>query len=171
MNRPELYKILDAEKKIPGAISGVQNGDETIAYANKSGWKKNAKKNSNQNVKKSKKTNNSGKRQNQNGGGSRSVDRMCRFCTQNAGKPVYHDAPYGGGKNCKNGKKGKPRQSRRVNGVSEDATADGSDSPSADQDENDQYEEGDDSNECDSDCGALEEDFYPSFGGGFGSGI
>ena len=98
------------------------------------------------------------------------MDRMCRSCTQQAGKPVYHDPPYNGGKNCKYSKASKPKQSRRVGAVSQDAAADGGDSPPADQDEEDQYGEGA-SHETDSDCGALDEDFYPSFGGGFGSGI
>ena len=166
-NRPELYKILDAEKKISGAISGVQADAETIAYANKSGWKKNSKKNSNQG--KAKRSNNSGKKQSNNGGGSKTADRMCRVCSQNAGKLIYHDPPYGGGKNCKYTKPRKAKQSRRLGAV-KDSAADGGDSPPADQEEEDQYEGGA-SHESDSDCGALDEDFYPSFGGGFGSGI
>ena len=170
-NRPELYKILDAEKKISGAISGVQTEAETIAYANRSGWKKNTKKNASQNGRKSKRSNNSGKRQTSSGGGSKSVDRMCRYCTQHAGKPVYHDPPYGGGKNCRYSKNGKPRQSRRVGAVDQNAAADGGDSPPADQGEDEPQEEEDQYYESDSDCGALDEDFYPSFGGGFGSGI
>ena len=176
-NRPELYKILDAEKKVPRAISGVQDS-ETIAYANKSGWKKNAKKNNrnSQTSKKPKKSNNSGNRQTSNGGSnSKTADRMCRTCSQNAGKLIYHDPPYGGGKNCrygKNGKNGKTRQSRRLNNVKEDESAEGGDSPTADQESG---SDGDDANndnyDYDSDLGALDEDFYPSFGGGLGANI
>ena len=175
-NRPELYKILDAEKKVPGAISGVQDS-ETIAYANRSGWKKNGKKGSRaaQKSKNSKKSGNSERKQTSSGGGgSRSVDRMCRTCTQHAGKPIYHDPPYGGGKNCRYSKSGKTKQSRRLNTVKENDTAGGSDSPPADQDP---VSSGDENNhdyddyDYDEDCGALDEDFYPSFGGGLGSHI
>ena len=172
-NRPELYKILDAEKKVPRAISGVQpNGEETIAYANNSGWKKNTKKpnKSSNNSQKKKKSNNS---RNQASGGSKSVERMCRTCTQQAGKPVYHDPPFGGGKNCRGSKNGKTKQSRRVGAVQTGGEADGGDSQSVAHDENERSSSDDNNggDDDDYDCGQLDEDFYPSFGGGFGASM
>ena len=174
-NRPELYKILDAERKTPGAISGVQDS-ETIAYANNSGWKKNQKKKpsrQNQGQPKPRRSTNGGKNKAASGGG-KTVERMCRTCTQAAGKPVYHDGPFGGGRNCKYNKNGKPKQSRRgINSVQNNESTEGGDSPSVDQ--NDEYVEDydDDGNDsADDDVeGALDEDFYPSFGGGLGSAI
>ena len=172
-NRPELYKILDSERKSSRAISGVQ--DETIAYANNSGWKKNSKK-SGKNGKSSKPRNsNNSKKQSASQGGGKSVDRICRFCTQHAGKPVYHDGPYNGGKNCKFDKNGKPinRRSRRLNQIEQNEVADGGDSQSAAHDDEANADEGngDYDDDYDSDLGMLDEDCYPHFGGGLGADI
>ena len=172
-NRPELYKILDTERKSSRAISGVQQ-DETIAYANNSGWKKNSKNSNKSNGRNSKKKNSSGSKKQSSSQNSRSIDRMCRFCTQHAGKPVYHDPPYGGGKSCKFDKKGKPanRQSRRLNKVEQNAAADGGDSQSvANDDGNDGTGSDGDASDYEEDLGMLDEDCYPHFGGGFGSNI
>ena len=170
-NRPELYKIMDAEKKTPRAISGVDS--ETIAYANNSGWKKGQKKNQKSNQFKAKKTANSGKGRSSTGGGSKTVERMCRTCTQAAGKPIYHDGPYGGGRNCKYNKNGKPKRSRGVNSVQQNAPAEEGDSSPAGQEDQEvsSNDEGGDSGDNDNGAYALYEDYYPSFGGGFGSDI
>ena len=176
-NRPELYKILDSERKSSRAISGVS--DETIAYANNSGWKKNSKKSGKsknsrgQKSKNSNNSNNSKKQSSSNGGGSKSIDRMCLLCTQHKGKPVYHDPPFGGGKNCRFTKDGKPvsRQSRRLNSVQQNSDVDGGDSQSTSHDNNDQCSDEEYASDPESDVGMIDEEFYPGFGGGFGSQI
>ena len=162
---------MDAEKKTPRAISGVDS--ETIAYANNSGWKKGQKKNQKSTQSKSKKSISSGKNRSSTGGGSKTVERMCRSCTQAAGKPIYHDGPYGGGRNCKYNKNGKPKRSRGVNSVQQNAPAEEGDSSPAGQEDQEvsSNDEGGDSGDNDNGAFALYEDYYPSFGGGFGSDI
>ena len=158
LNRPELYKILDAEKKGTGAANAVDPATETVGYASaynnrsKQGKKTGSKTKPQKKVSKPKKKNQS----------SNSVERMCRTCTQAAGKPIYHDGPYGGGKNCKYGKSGKPKQSRRLGAV--DTGAEAAAAAEDDNDGNDDDDHYSNSDE-DSDCGVCEEEYLPSFGG------
>ena len=156
MNRPELYKIIDAEKKVTGAAHAVED-TETVGYAGAFNRNRSTKKTQSKS-KQSKKTQKPKKKSQS----STSVDRMCRTCTQAAGKPVYHDPPYGGGKNCKYGKSGKPKQSRRLNAVQ--PNAEGADNNDGEGNESDPYS-GSDGDGSDVE-GACEEEYLPSFGGG-----
>ena len=155
LNRPELYKIIDAEKKSPGTIAGVQDDDDTVGFAGafKKGQNKNKRTNKNQKKRQSKPTK------------SNSVSRMCRHCTQKANKPIYHDAPYGGGANCKVTKPKKSKSTRRVNQVGEDGAGSASDPNDTDGRSSSGDEPDDD------EVDALFESYYPSFGGGIGSNI
>ena len=153
MNRPELYKILDAEKKVTGAALAVDE-TETVGYAgafnrNRSSKKAQSKPKQSKKAQKPKKKSQS----------SSSVDRMCRTCTQAAGKPVYHDPPYGGGKNCKVGKSGKGKQSRRLGAVQDGENQ--SNTNDDNENESDPYSGSD----GEDDVGMCEEEYLPSFGG------
>ena len=153
MNRPELYKILDAEKKVTGAALAVDE-TETVGYAgafnrNRSSKKAQSKPKQSKKVQKPKKKSQS----------SSSVDRMCRTCTQAAGKPVYHDPPYGGGKNCKVGKSGRSKQSRRLGAVQDGENQ--SNTNDDNENESDPYSGSD----GEDDVGMCEEEYLPSFGG------
>ena len=174
LNRPELYKILDLEKKSTGAISGVDTSTDTIGYAGRSGWsnrnqKNKPKKTSNPNKKSknSKVSKEKGRTGNRTGS---TVDRMCRHCTQKAGRPMYHDAPYGGGKNCKP-KKNKNKRSRAIHAVQDEDKAGGGDAPTASDDGEDESNSNSSEYSSDSDVGALDEEYFPSFGGGYGAQI
>ena len=165
LNRPELYKILDAEKKVPNTIAGVEDADDTIAYAGKFNKPKPKKKNAQKSKSKS-----SNKKKSSKSGNT--VDRMCRHCTQHMNKPVYHDFPYGGGKNCRIGKNGKPKKSRRINQVDDkDGGSDSTNLANSNNTNDDSSEDDEDDNDSDSDVGALYEEYFPSFGGGFGADI
>ena len=179
MNRPEFYKVIDAEKKRSGAINSIAGGndDSSIGYAGQS--KRYGSKNDRQKQKKSKKSvqrssksGRSGNKSKSSGrDGNKSVSRMCRHDTQFAGKPIYHDAPYGGGKNCKYDRNGKPRKSRSVNAVSGSSEAGGcDDSPANDEADADSSDASDSSSDgC---FGVDEDDYCPSFGGNcFGNDI
>ena len=154
MNRPELYKIIDAEKKVTGAAHAVED-TETVGYAGAFNRNRSAKKT--QSKSKQSKKAQKPKKKSQS---SSSVDRMCRTCTQAAGKPVYHDPPYGGGKNCRGGKSGKTKQSRRLASVQDDAPQ-----TSAKEDEGNVSDPYSGSDGDESDVGVCEEEYLPSFGG------
>ena len=155
LNRPELYKILDAERKNTGSASAVDPAAETVGYAGVSNRSKKAQSKSKQQkkVQKPKKKSQS----------STSVDRMCRTCTQAAGKPVYHDPPYGGGKNCKYGRSGKSKQSRRLNSVQPNGEDTANNDDGGDGGGSDPYS-GSDGDESE-DVGVCEEEYLPGFGG------
>ena len=166
-NRPELYKILDAEKKGTGAIANVDVG-ETIGFAG-SKSKSNrrtvpvAKRNSNRKSQKPKKSTKSAK----------TSDKICRHCSQHANKLFYHDGPYGGGKNCRYGKNGKIKSTRKVNAVKEGkAGTNVSEDENENEDDDDSTSGSENEDESDGEVGALYEDYLPSFGGGcFGGNI
>ena len=103
---------------------------------------------------------------------SKSVDKMCRFCTQCANKPIYHDGPYGGGKNCKYGKNGKPKKTRGLNSVQQNESKDDSEEPAPGNDDDEDEDAFSGDGDSDSECGAIDEyDYLPHFGGGFGNEI
>ena len=157
LNRPELYKILDAERKSGGAANAVDPATDTIGYAGVYNRPKQNKKSQS----KSKAPKKAAKPKKKSQSSSKTVERMCRTCTQAAGKPIYHDGPYGGGKNCKYGKNGKPKQSRRLGAVDKDAEA----AAGGDEDDNPSDDPYSNSDDADSDVGVCEEEYLPSFGG------
>ena len=106
-NRPELYKILDAEKKLASTNRANAVETEILGYAGAANRSRTSKK-SQSKAKQTKKAKPSKKKSSSS---SKAIDKMCRFCTQCANKPIYHDGPYGGGKNCKYGKMASPKPS------------------------------------------------------------
>ena len=171
-NRPELYKILDAEKKLATSNRANAVESEVVGYAGAVNRSRNSKKTQSKTKQSTKKTKTSKKKSSSS---KTDIDKMCRFCTQCANKPVYHDGPYGGGKNCRYGKNGKLKKSaRRLNSVQQNDQKD--DGESASQNNNDDGDDEDDaysgSGDSESDVGALyEDDYLPRFGGGFGEDI
>lgn len=169
MNRPEFYKVIDAEKKVPGAINSLSVGDddECVGYAGqqsrRSGNHDRNRQKRSKKVQKPSKNGNRSSNKSRSAGKGKDVSRMCRHDTQYAGKPIYHDAPYGGGKNCKYDRNGKPRKSRSINAVAGSAdTGECDDSPAQDD-----AEAASDASDSSSDgCYGVDEDEYcPSFGG------
>ena len=171
MNRPEFYKIIDAEKKLPGSVGSVDNNDdECVGYAGQQS-RRSGNRGDRQKSRKSKKTVQKSTRKGRDGknrstggkGGNKSADRMCRHDTQHAGRPIYHDAPYGGGRNCKYDRNGKPRKSRALGEVSGSADVGECDDSPADDDKDGN---GDASDSSSDGCyGVDEDDYCPSFSG------
>ena len=171
LNRPEFYKILDAERKVPGSVNMVDDEDR-VGYAGRSARQGNRSDRQRSNKKQSSKFGQKSVKNGKNGKSSKSdnrtVDRMCRHDTQYAGKPIYHDPPYGGGKNCKYGKNGKPKKKRAIGAVSKSSES----GDRGDPDDNDDRDaESPEESDSSSDGGydgvnvIHEGEYCPSFGG------